>query len=97
MTRIIGKSVVIDSFLVQAERAAHAAKSVAEELHEEARGNLLAAMGDAEYATTENGSTIKYTEVKTKRLDGKALTAAHPDIALQFQVDSAYRKLVVKA
>ena len=97
MTRINGKSIVIDQLLVQAERAAHAAKSIAEELHEEARSQLLAAMGDAEYATTEDGSTVKYTEVKSKRLDGKALTAAHPDIALQFQSESSYRKLVVKA
>jgi len=95
--RVAGKVVSVPPALVSNYQAAKDRAKQAEEAADEAKAALLAAMGDADGATTEAGDSIRYSLVESNRLDGKALEAAHPDIAAKFTKPSSYRRLTVKA
>ena len=95
--RVSGKVISIPAQVVAEFNAAKARAKEAEEAAETAKAVLLNALGDADGATTDAGDSIRYSLVEANRLDGKALEAAHPDIAAKFTKPSSYRRLTVKA
>ena len=49
-------------------------------------------MGDAELGLLGGRPAVRWTTVRTSRLDAKALREAHPDIAQAFTREQTYRR-----
>lgn len=54
---------------------------------------ITAALGDAEELTVDGQRAVSWRAQSARRLDAKALTAAHPDIAAGFTRETTYRVL----
>lgn len=67
----------------------------AEERRKEAENRLKALMGDHERARVGE-RTIRWSTVESRRLDTKALQAAHPDICGQFTKTSVARRFEIR-
>ena len=87
---------IAEDLVTEYELAKQHAKN-AEEMADAKKAALIAALGDADAGETSTGAVVRYTEVRSKRLDGDALKTAHPDLAAQFIRESSYRRLTVKA
>lgn len=74
-------------------RQAKANKKAAEKHEKEMAAAIQAALGDAEELTVDGQRAVSWRAQSARRLDGKALTAAHPDIAAEFTRESTYRVL----
>lgn len=95
LKRTPGKVIEIGSDVVAAYVAARDAKKKAEEIEDNAKANLLAALGDAEGGKAP-GFSVSFQTINTKRIDTKALQEAEPGIAALFTKASGYRRLTVK-
>jgi putative phage-type endonuclease len=93
--RQTGKAVPIDLGVVQAWMQARDERLEVEKKEDQAKANLLAALGDAEIGEAP-GLRVSYVTVTTNRLDTTALKAAHPEIVSAFTKPSGYRKLTTK-
>jgi predicted phage-related endonuclease len=58
------------------------------------KSDILSAMGDSDTMIV-GAAKISNKLVKSSRLDGKALQAAHPDIYTAYTVDTEYRRFIV--
>lgn len=67
-----GKCVAVPVELVSAYVSANAAKKECEEALERAKSDLIMSLGDAEYGTTEDGSSVTYREQERKECIVKA-------------------------
>ena len=93
--RAAGKTVAIAPEVVAAWMQARDERLEVEKKEDQAKANLLAALGDAEVGECP-GLRVSYVTVTTNRLDTTALKAAHPDIVSAFTKPSGYRKLTAK-
>jgi putative phage-type endonuclease len=95
-----GASVSATAEILDALTALAAAKE--ERKAAELREDALAAtvqrfMGDAATLLGPDGKPVAtWKSVKSSRLDGKALAAAHPDIANKFRVETSARRFLLK-
>lgn len=74
-------------------KAAKVDKAVAEQRENEAKAQLQAALGDAEAGLVGGERVVSWRTQSARRLDGKALREAHPDIAKQFTNETTQRVL----
>lgn len=93
--RTPGKTVAIAPEVVAAWMQARDERLEVEKKEDQAKANLLAALGDAEVGECP-GLRVSYVTVTSNRLDTNALKAAHPDIVSAFTKPSGYRKLTAK-
>lgn len=63
-----------------------------EQQRDEAANRLKALMGDAEIGLIAGKPAVRWTTVRSSRLDTKALREAHPDIAQAFTREQTYRR-----
>ncbi len=93
--RVPGKVVDISPEVVSNYRRAVSTRKDAEQVEEEAKAVLLAALGDAEVGKAGN-LTASFRTIETNRFDAAAFKTAHPDLHAQFTKSSGYRRLDVK-
>jgi putative phage-type endonuclease len=74
-------------------RQAKANKRTAEKLEKQAAAAMQAALGEAEELTIDGQRVASWRTQSARRLDGKALAAARPEIAAEFTRESTYRVL----
>lgn len=95
LKRTPGKVVQIDGACLAAFKAANEARKQAEKNEEQAKANLLAALGDAEVGEG-GGLKASFKTINTTRFDVKALEAAEPATYAKYLKASGYRKLDVR-
>jgi len=78
---------------VAAWRTAKAAKRHAEQAEKRSAAAIQSALGDAEELTVDGQRAVSWRRQSARRLDGKALSAAHPGLAAEFTRESTYRVL----
>lgn len=94
--RKAGKVIVLeDGGVITKFITARDARKVAEKAEEEAKAELLAALGDAEGAKAP-GLSVSFKTVTTTRLDQSTLREKQPDIYSAFTVTSWHRRLDVR-
>lgn len=81
--------------LFEAERQAKAAVELATAKHDEAKGRLLAALGDAKRGVG-GAYSINMTSVSSERFDQRAFKEAHPDLAKEFVAPSSYVRMDIR-
>lgn len=79
-------------------QAAKAAEKAAEERRKTVEARIKQMLGDAEEGWLADGTkpAVTWTQVTSRRLDSKALRAAHPDIADEFTTETTHRRFQVK-
>jgi putative phage-type endonuclease len=91
--RTTGKTIIVPEALAAREREAKIAMENAEAAYEEAKYAVIGEFGDAEIGECPAlGVRYKFSEVKSRRVDTKALEAAHPDIVAAFRNESSTRR-----
>jgi predicted phage-related endonuclease len=86
--------VQIDSALFAEDAAAQRLLKEVSAAADDARARLIAALGTA--TAGEGGDfRIRISQVETSRFDAKTFMAAHPEMAEQFMVRSAYARTTV--
>lgn len=81
--------------LVEAYREAQKAKQLADDRLNEAKADLIRAIGDAEVGRMPDGSEIRYLQRTRRSVDTTRLKATYPDIATECVKETVYRQLNV--